>query len=152
MVSSNFSFFFYPTKPLSSDIKTCHHHSDKFRPGFSGVRVTRSLYLYFVLLSFFIGPLCCLSFDLWVLITWYLQTLLVLVGIFKKKKSIHFSPSNQRRDELTIHYAIICVILTKHTCSRLNGYHTTSLIVTAVIRFDTYVLMNFQNHIFLSYN
>ena len=101
---------------------------------------------------FFFWPLCCLSFDLWVLITWYLQTLLVLVGIFKKKKSIHFSPSNQRRDELTIHYAIICVILTKHTCSRLNGYHTTSHIVTAVIRFDTYFLMNFQNHIFLSYN
>jgi hypothetical protein len=43
---------------------------------FSGVRVTRSLVLcvmfcrsLFVLLFFFFWPLCCLSFDLWILIT-----------------------------------------------------------------------------------
>ena len=48
---------------------------------FSGVRVSfmcmfcRSL---FVILSFFFWPLCCLSFDLRILITslWYLQTIL----------------------------------------------------------------------------
>jgi hypothetical protein len=50
-------------------------------PVFSGVRVTRSL-VFFVMfvyrcLSFFFWPLCCLSFDLRILITlWYLQTLL----------------------------------------------------------------------------
>ena len=45
-------------------------------PVFSGVRVTRSLVLYvmfcrslFVLLSFFFWPLCCLFFDLRILIT-----------------------------------------------------------------------------------
>ena len=52
---------------------------------FSGVRITRSLVLcvmfcrsFFVLLSFLFWPLCCLSFDLRILITspWYLQTLI----------------------------------------------------------------------------
>ena len=52
---------------------------------FSRVRVTRSLVFcvmfcrsLFVLLSFFVWPLCCLSFDVQILITslWYLQTLL----------------------------------------------------------------------------
>jgi hypothetical protein len=50
-------------------------------PVFSDVRVTRSFVfwivfcrLLFVLLSFFFWPLCCLSFDLQILITpWYLQ-------------------------------------------------------------------------------
>ena len=43
------------------------------------VRVTRSLVLW----SFFFWPLCCLSFDLLILITslWYHQTLLILVAL-----------------------------------------------------------------------
>jgi hypothetical protein len=54
-------------------------------PPFSGVRVDRSLVLcvvfyrpLFVLLSFFFLPLCCLSFELRILIAliWCLQTLL----------------------------------------------------------------------------
>ena len=46
----------------------------EFTPVFSGVRVTRSLVLcvcrsLFVLLSFFFWPLCCLFFDIRILIT-----------------------------------------------------------------------------------
>ena len=56
----------------------------KSPPVLSGVRVTRSLVLcvcfvdrYFVILSFFFWPLCCLFFKLRILITslWYLQIL-----------------------------------------------------------------------------
>ena len=58
-------------------------------PVASGIRVTSSLILcvmfcrsLFVLLSFFIWPLCGLSFDLRILITpWYLQTLLTLTFV-----------------------------------------------------------------------
>jgi hypothetical protein len=55
-----------------------------FTPCFSGVRVIRSFDIcvmfcrsLFVLLFFFFWPLCCLSFDLRILITslWYVQTL-----------------------------------------------------------------------------
>ena len=53
-------------------------------PGFSGVRITRSLVLcvmlcrsLFVLLSLFIWPLCCLSLDLGILVSDY------PFGIFK---------------------------------------------------------------------
>jgi hypothetical protein len=53
-------------------------------PGFSGVRVTQSLVLCVVFVDrclsicpFFVWSLCCLFFDLQILVTiWYLQTLL----------------------------------------------------------------------------
>ena len=58
-------------------------------PVLSGVRVTRSLVYvcfvdrFFVILYFFLWPLCCLFFDLRILITpWYLQTLLVSEWLF----------------------------------------------------------------------
>ena len=51
----------------------------EFTPVYGVVRVTRSLVLW----SFLFWPLCCLSFDLLILIAslWYHQTLLILVAL-----------------------------------------------------------------------
>ena len=62
-------------------------------PVLDGVRVTQSLVLcvvfcrsLFVHLPFFVWPLCCLLFDLQILVTiWYLQTLLI-----KKTESCNY--------------------------------------------------------------
>jgi TRAP-type uncharacterized transport system fused permease subunit len=62
---------------------------------FSGLRVTRSLVVcvmyirsLFVFLPFFFWPLCCLSFDIRIMIIslWYLQTLLMYPTLRKKYK------------------------------------------------------------------
>jgi hypothetical protein len=72
------------TKGVTSGAGTAHSSgAPEFTPVLSGARVTRSLVLcvmfcisLFVLLYFFFWPLCCLFFDIQILITslWYLQT------------------------------------------------------------------------------
>jgi hypothetical protein len=65
---------------------------------FNGVRVARSLVFcamlcrsLFVLLSFFLWPMCCLSIDLRILITWYIQTLLMYAyHAMQRPKVSHF--------------------------------------------------------------
>ena len=87
----NCTFYVIPSKTNASSGRGTAYPSGEreFTPVFSGIRVTSSLILcvmfcrsLFVLLSFFIWPLCCLSFDLRILITpWYLQTLLTLTFV-----------------------------------------------------------------------
>ena len=61
--------------PVEQDMPTLPDHPSS-PPIFSGVHIARSLVLcvvfcksLFVLLSFFCWPLCCLSFELWLLTT-----------------------------------------------------------------------------------
>ena len=76
----------------STGIRNCPpFRAPEVKPVFSGVRVIRYLVLrvmfcrsLFVVLYFFVWPLCCLSFDLRILITslWYIQTCLPTIDYF----------------------------------------------------------------------
>ena len=77
------------TTDATSGAGTAHPSgAPEFAPVFIAVRVIRFLALCvcfvdrFVLLYFFFWPLCCLFFDIWILLPlWYLRTLLSVSGL-----------------------------------------------------------------------